>query len=124
MRQIAFESQGSHHAVRGRGGDPPKARDDRITLLSTEPATGSLLGDNGAGADSDPEGDTLQISAIDGSAGNVGTAFTTPAGSQLTVNADGSFSYTPGGDLASLPPGQEASETLEYTLEDSNGGAD
>lgn len=106
------------------GNLPPKARDDRITLLSTETATGSLLGDNGAGADSDPEGDTLQISAIDGSAGNVGTAFTTPAGSQLTVNADGSFSCTPGGDLASLPPGQEASETLEYTLEDSNGGAD
>lgn len=106
------------------GNQPPNARDDRIPLLSTETATGSLLSDNGAGVDSDPDGDPLQISAVDGSAGNVGTAFTTPAGSQLTVNADGSFSYTPGGDLANLPPGQDASEVLGYTLEDSSGGAD
>jgi len=49
----------------------------------------------------DPTGGTLQITAINGSAANVGTAITLASGATLTVNADGSFIYVPG---SSQPP--------------------
>lgn len=106
------------------GNLPPLARDDRFDVLSTQTATGNLLADNGEGADSDPDGDSLQVSAVDGNPANVGSAYTTSAGSQLTVNADGIFSYTPGGDLAELRPGQQASETVSYTIGDTTTGTD
>jgi len=50
----------------------------------------------------DPTGGTLQITAINGSAANVGTAITLASGATLTVNADGSFIYVPG--TSSQPP--------------------
>jgi hypothetical protein len=43
----------------------------------------------------DPTGGTVQVTAVNGSAANVGTATTLPSGATLTVNADGSFTYVP-----------------------------
>ncbi len=54
--------------------DLPVAQPDAFTI--TESGTivgGNLFANNGAGADSDPDGPPLSISAVNGSAGNVGS---------------------------------------------------
>jgi hypothetical protein len=66
----------------------PTAVADSYSVLSSGTtvisATGGVLGN-----DSDPEGDTLTASLVSG-----------PAQGSLTLNSDGSFSYTPGGGFA------------------------
>lgn len=106
------------------GNNPPQARDDRVDVLSTETATGNVLADNGNGADTDPDGDTLAVAAVAGASGNVGNTLTTQSGSRLRINANGSFTYTPDGQFAALPPGQQASEAVTYTVQDGNDGVD
>ncbi|WP_235512368.1 Ig-like domain-containing protein, partial [Achromobacter sp. Root565] len=46
--------------------------------------------------DTDPDGDTLQVSAVNGQATNVGAAITGSNGGTFTLNADGSYSFNPG----------------------------
>ena len=86
---------------------PPDAVDDsystpKDTQLTVPVATGVL--DN----DSDPEGDTFTVTAFDSTSVNGGT---------VSVNADGSFNYTPVSGFI----GQDA---FTYTITDSNGGTD
>src|SRR6202000_3020918 len=55
--------------------------------------SGSAVTGNALTNDSDRDGDTLVVSAVAGSAGNVGNSLATTYG-HITVNADGSYSYT------------------------------
>ena len=66
--------------------DAPVAAADRVQGVEDTILSGNVLLDNGAGADHDPEGDTLSVSP---------TALTKPAHGTLVLNADGSFAYTP-----------------------------
>lgn len=81
----------------------PIAADDAYTATGnvriSVPAPGVL------GNDSDPEGD-----AITASAGG-----TSANGGNVSVNADGSFTYNP-------PPGFEGTDSFNYTVTDSHGG--
>ncbi len=45
--------------------------------------------------DSDLDGPALSVSAVNGSAANVGTQITLASGAHLTLNADGTYSYDP-----------------------------
>ncbi|GAB1256202.1 hypothetical protein NBRC116494_07040 [Aurantivibrio plasticivorans] len=69
--------------------------------------TGNLLADNGSGADSDGDGDTLNVVAETKATAN-GT---------VTILTNGDFTYTPNS-------GYVGSDSFDYTLEDGNGGSD
>jgi len=103
---------------------PPVARDDALTTTEDDALTASLLADNGGGADSDPNGDPLTVSAVNGSAANVGTAITLASGALLTVGANGSADYDPNGQFEALAVGESAADTFTYTVSDGNGGTD
>lgn len=112
-------------AVTSDGGNrPPVARTDVLETLSTQTVTGNVFADNGNGADSDPDGDALRVFAVDGTADKVGVPFTTDGGSELRVDADGGFRYTPGGELGDLQPSRQQAEAIAYAISDGNGGTD
>ncbi|MGG7565377.1 Ig-like domain-containing protein [Rhodovulum sp. DZ06] len=107
------------------GNADPVARNDWFTAQEDGPATaGDLLANNGAGADSDPGGDALSVTAINGDGGAIGGAFLLPSGALVTVNSDGTFSYDPNGAFEGTALGASATDTFTYTLSDGEGGTD
>jgi VCBS repeat-containing protein len=98
---------------------PPVAQDDAIAANENEVATGSLFVDNGNDHDSDADGPVLEISEVNGSADNVGSAVVLDSGAILTVKADGSYSYDPNGrfnGLAAIHTGAVNSSTIGDTF--------
>ncbi|MCA9110827.1 MAG: tandem-95 repeat protein, partial [Planctomycetaceae bacterium] len=63
---------------------PPVAVNDDFSTDEDTPLAGNVLADNGNGADSDPNADTLAVILVD-----------SPSHGSLTLNDDGSFEYTP-----------------------------
>jgi hypothetical protein len=74
--------------------------------------------------DTDAEGDTFRITAIDGVTITSGQTVTLASGARLTINADGSFSYDPSGAYNGLAAGQVAKDSFTYTVTDARGAAD
>ncbi len=67
------------------------------------------------GNDTDPDaGNVLVVQSVD----------TTVTMGSVVLNPDGSFSYDPNGQFASLAPGQSATDSFRYTVTDGNGGTD
>ncbi len=89
--------------------------DSFVTFGATQRSDGVLANDI------DPEGDTLTVSEVNGSAANVGSTITIGSGALLTVNADGSFTYDPNGQFEHLGAGDTASDSFSYTSDDGNG---
>jgi hypothetical protein len=79
---------------------PPTAQNDYITTVQDSPVTFDPLVDNGAGADSDPEGEPLEVVSITGATN--GTA---------VLNGDGTITYTP-------DPGFSGGDQFNYTIRD------
>ena len=79
---------------------PPTAYNDYITTVEDSPVTFDPLVDNGGGADSDPEGEPMEVESIT-SASN-GTA---------VLNMDGTVTYTPN-------PGFSGGDQFNYTMRD------
>ncbi len=102
---------------------PPDAVDDDVTTDEDTVLNGNVLADNGNGADSDPDGDTFTVTAVNGSALDVGVQFTLPSGASLTQNSDGSFTYGPDASFEDLGTGDEATDSYTYTITDSPFGA-
>ena len=72
--------------------------------------------------DTDADGDNLTVDAISG--GSLGSALDGNYG-QLTLSADGSYTYNANKDLADpLDPGDTVTDTFTYTVGDGNGGSD
>lgn len=69
--------------------------------------------------DTDPNNDTLHVTAINGTSANVGHALRGDFGT-LTLNADGSYSYAAdkGGSASAVMP----QDTFTYTIDDGHGG--
>ena len=88
--------------------DPPIAVDDSFSTDEETPLSGNVLSDNGVGPDSDEEGDTLTVNA---------TPVALPTDGILTLNTDGTFSYSPNLNF-------NGTDSFEYLLEASNGGTD
>ncbi|TIL46844.1 Ig-like domain-containing protein, partial [Mesorhizobium sp.] len=97
----------------------PVAVDDPIVTDEDTATTASLLTN-----DSDPDGDPLTVSAVNGSAANVGTQITLASGALLTVGADGALGYDPNGAFAALNTGETATDSFAYTISDGHGGTD
>ena len=72
--------------------------------------------------DTDPDSsDTHSVSAVNGVAGNVGTAVTGSNGGSFTIAADGSYSFNPGTAFDYLAVGETRTTSVTYTNLDSNG---
>jgi VCBS repeat-containing protein len=101
--------------------DAPTAHNDiavvgKSSVLSVGPANGVLANDI------DPDVlDTMTVTAINGSASQVGRTVTLASGALLKVNADGSYSYNPNGKFAALATNQTAIDSFSYTMRDAAG---
>ena len=74
------------------------------------------LTDNGSGIDSDPDGDTLTVTAQTGVAGSNGGLF--------SIDAAGVVTFDPNGNFEDLAVGATRDTTLTYQISDGNGGTD
>lgn len=96
---------------------PPDARNDAFTTLPDgPPLVGNLFANNGSGADSDPDGGTLTVIAVNGIAANVGVEIVTVPPGMLTVTAGGTFTF--------INAGFSGVVTFTYTISDGQGGTD
>jgi VCBS repeat-containing protein len=93
--------------------DPPVAVNDSYITDEDTPIT--IAAPGVSNNDSDPDGDTLTVTAVNtsGTAGNV-TAW----------GADGSFTYDPNGQFEYLPAGNSTTDSFTYTVSDGHGGTD
>jgi VCBS repeat-containing protein len=84
-----------------------------------EPVTTDVLAN-----DTDPDGDDLSVSQVNGSAGDVGTEITLDSEALLTLSADGSYTYDPNDAFEDLGKGDTGSDSFTYTASDGNEGTD
>ncbi len=85
--------------------DAPEAQDDRFFIDEDTSVNGSVLANNGQGADTDPEGDPVTV-----------TLTSNVQNGQLTLNANGTFSYEPDANF-------NGTDTFTYTVSDAPGSA-
>ncbi|MCA9248042.1 MAG: tandem-95 repeat protein, partial [Planctomycetales bacterium] len=113
-------------SIAGPGNTDPIAEDDGFRTNEDTALNGDVLVDNGNGADSDADGDTLSVSEVNGVAGDVGQTITLPSGAQLTLNDNGAFTYDPttSAQFNALAVGELDTDTFTYSISDGNGGAD
>ena len=102
--------------------DGPVAVDNSYAVAEGATVSGNLITDdaNGAaagGVDSDADGDTLRITAINGTPVTFvgGVATVAVASGSLLINENGTFTYTHNGS-------QPAPTSFTYTITDGNGG--
>ena len=98
--------------------DDPTANDDSDVTWATNEDTILNIPDTGVLAnDTDPENDTLTVSAFDA---------TSAMGAAVSVASTGGFTYTPTGVAAiqALDAGDSVTDTFDYTISDGNGGTD
>jgi len=105
-------------------GDAPIAESDSFLIVEDSILSGNLLAANGNGADSDPDGDYLTVSAVNGEAAGINSQITLASGALLTANRDGRFVYDPNGAFDSLTPGEMATDSFTYTVSDPRGNSD
>ncbi|MEM7455250.1 MAG: Ig-like domain-containing protein [Planctomycetota bacterium] len=95
----------------------PVAIDDSNTTAENSDASGNVTAN-----DSDPDGDGIAVTAVNGSPANVGTTIAGSGGGQFDINPDGSYDFYPGSDFESLAVGQTATTSVTYTISDGEGG--
>ena len=88
--------------------DNPIALGDVFSVTEDTTLSGNVLADNGTGADSDVDGDALSVNT---------TPVSGPSNGVLTLNADGTFDYTPNEDFS-------GTDSFTYEISDGNGGTD
>jgi VCBS repeat-containing protein len=74
--------------------------------------------------DTDPDGDTLEVVAINGDASHVddGNFITLPSGAHIQVFSDGAYDYLPDAPLFyHMALGESYVDTITYTIQDSHG---
>jgi len=102
---------------------PPTVVTESPSVLEGASATGTsgTGGTGGLDGDSDLDGDTLTITALNG--GTLGTPLSGNYG-QLTLNANGSYTYNANNTSAinSAAPGSHPVDTFTYTVSDGHGG--
>ena len=94
------------------------AQPDAVTTDEDTPLAGDVLADNGSGPDTDPDGDPLTVTEVNGVPADVDTQITLASGALLTLNGDGSFDYDPNGQFESLGSGDSAIDSFDYTISD------
>ena len=138
---IAFSEDGFKMFIVGNNDNAGSNNDqvDEYALVSPFSlcnAQGTYTGDvidstNSDSRDTDADGQTLTVSSVrtgssegSGTAGTVGAALTGTYG-QLTLNANGSYTYVANQSAAdALDPGDIVTDSFNYTVSDGNGGTD
>ncbi len=92
--------------------NPPVGTDDFAETSQNTPVTLDLLGN-----DNDLDGDPISVTAINGQPVNPGDVVPLADGSTVTINPDGTVSFTPALD-------SDGPVSFVYTLSDGNGGQD
>jgi VCBS repeat-containing protein len=96
----------------------PDAIDDTIVTdedtAADETAPNANLLDN----DTDADGDTLTVVAINGNPALVGTQFSLPTGGLITVRDDGTFDIDPNGQYEDLAVGESRPDSFTYRITD------
>lgn len=90
--------------------------------IATE--NGSVMGNVITGSDSDPDGDALTVSQVDGDPANVGQPLAGTNGGLFTINPDGTFTFDSNGDFEGLDDGESDTTTITYEISDGEGGVD
>ncbi len=108
----------------GPGPTAPIARDDTGTTGESAVLNGQSVTGNDFDYQALLGNETLTVSAVNGSALNVGVQIALASGALLTVNANGTYSYDPNGQFDDLGVGQTGSDSFAYTVSDGNGGTD
>ena len=101
---------------------PPTATDD--SDMTDEDTETSDEAPGVLGNDTDPDGDDLSVSQVNGSAGDVGTEITLDSEALLTLSADGGYTYDPNDAFEDLGKGDTGSDSFTYTASDGNEGTD
>ncbi len=104
--------------------DDPAANDDTPATSEDTALIGNVLGND---TDVDAS-DALAVTGFSVSVDEVpqdfapGDTATLNSGATLTLNADGSFAFDPGGAYEHLAPPETAQESFTYEISDGNGG--
>lgn len=99
----------------------PVAKNDAVNSSESASVSGSVLSNNGSGADSDPDSDTLTVSKVNSSTGSVGSGVTGSHGGAFTINANGTFTFNPLSDFDDLGKNQTRTTSVSYTVKDPGG---
>lgn len=101
----------------------PLARDDAFST-DEDTAIGGLFlfGDNGAGADTDEDGDTLSLTSIEGVDVNAGDTVLLTSGAQISVGQGGEVTYDPNAAFEALASAEIATDSFVYQISDGQGG--
>jgi VCBS repeat-containing protein len=123
-----IDEAGESYVVFGRStapsNQPPVAQDDALTTDEATPISANLFADNGAGPDTDPEGETLTVDAVNGDSAAVNTTLSLDSGALLTVSGEGTLDYDPNGAFDTLGAGETAEETFTYRVTDGTRAAE
>ena len=100
----------------------PVAADDGDTTpdgtpLARTAAAGVLAND------ADPDGDSLQVGAIGGDSARVGQPVGGSQGGLFTIEADGSYRFDSAGDFTDLRAGETRTTSVQYRVDDGQGGS-
>ena len=98
----------------------PVAVNDDVTTDEDTVLSGNVIALN----DTDPDGDVLMVSAVDGLPANVGQSVEGSLGGEFTINSDGSYDFDPAGDFNTLAVGETLVTTVTYEISDGEGGTD
>lgn len=99
---------------------PPLAQDDFFETNGLQSVSGNLFDNHGEGIDSDGNGDSISIVAVNGD-NLTGEIVTLDSGSKISVQSDGSFDYRPSHIFEYLTVDQQRTDQFTYTVSDSSG---
>ncbi len=98
----------------------PVAVDDDSSNGEDTPQSGDVLAND---ADAAPDSDPLTVSEVNGLPGLVGLPLLLTYG-DVTINPDGSWTFSPNAAANALATGATVTETIAYKVSDGNGGFD
>ncbi|MCU7850958.1 MAG: DUF4347 domain-containing protein [Candidatus Thiodiazotropha sp. (ex Monitilora ramsayi)] len=105
--------------------DAPTATNNANSVLEDGFVSGNVItDDSGSGVDSDPEGDSLQVTQVEGGAYTPGLPITLASGAQVTFQSNGSYTYNTNGQFDGLGAGSSVDDSFTYQVSDGNGGFD
>ncbi|MCU7869878.1 MAG: tandem-95 repeat protein [Candidatus Thiodiazotropha sp. (ex Lucinoma borealis)] len=105
--------------------DAPTATNNANSVSENGFVSGNVItDDSGSGVDSDPEGDGLQVTQVEGGAYTPGFPVTLASGAQVTFQSNGSYTYNTNGQFDGLGAGSSVDDSFTYQISDDNGGFD
>ncbi len=96
----------------------PDANDDLIVTDEDSATDEDAPNANLISNDTDADGDTLTVVAVNSNDSLVGNEFTLSTGGLITVNSDGSFDLNPNGAYEDLAVGETREDSITYRITD------